>query len=435
MWKIEANLAFTCRLGRVYCNRKKGMAVALHFISFRPWIWSSAVVLALACSSGNSSEQRAGGSHSGGATVGGSGGTGPGGTAATGGQGGSGGQSGTTGSSGGGTTCPGGEQGDGPEGPSCGGLAATCGVNSNESCCRSLLVPGNAVGSVCEGEKFYRTCDASRTDANNSFTPCSPADAATISDYYLDKYEVTVGRFKKFVDAYDTWHGTQGHPTSGEGNHPHVPDDGGWHGGWNNDVCWDDAKPCLPANAAEFKSATRLKIGGAQTWPEDDVSTTNDNRPINNVNWYDAFAFCLWDGGFLPTEAEWMYAASGGSEQRIYPWSSPPDSNFIDDGKAAYNCSAGVCTPVSVGTTPAGNGKWGHSDLGGNVWEWNLDGYDNYIVPCDNCCQNTSLPSLVVRGSDINMHDSQYVRAAYRYSGPPYARGSGVGFRCARTAP
>ncbi|AUX45468.1 uncharacterized protein SOCE26_069590 [Sorangium cellulosum] len=36
--------------------------------------------------------------------------------------------------------------------------------------------------------------------------------------------------------------------------------------------------------------------------------------PINRLDWYMALAFCAWNGGRLATEAEWNYAASGGSE-------------------------------------------------------------------------------------------------------------------------
>src|SRR6202007_2812018 len=47
---------------------------------------------------------------------------------------------------------------------------------------------------------------------------------------------------------------------------------------------------------------------------------TQENLPMNCVNWYESYAFCIWDGGFLPSEAEWEYAAAGGSQQREYPW-------------------------------------------------------------------------------------------------------------------
>ena len=43
---------------------------------------------------------------------------------------------------------------------------------------------------------------------------------------------------------------------------------------------------------------------------------------MNCVNWFEAYAFCIWDGGFLPSDTEWEYAAAGGSLQREYPWGS-----------------------------------------------------------------------------------------------------------------
>jgi len=189
-----------------------------------------------------------------------------------------------------------------------------------------------------------------------------------------------------------------------------------------------------------------------QTW---DASGANDELPMNCVDWFEAFAFCAWDGGRLPTEAEWEYAASRGASESIYPWGSTPVPSDALDATAAYanyNClgdgsAAATCAftdMLKVGSKPLGVGKYGQMDLAGSVDEWLLDWYAEYPASCDNCANLTMpemLPTLhntstnrVARGGDW-IYAAAGLTAQYRFYDRSDGRYNSVGFRCSRSAP
>jgi formylglycine-generating enzyme len=255
---------------------------------------------------------------------------------------------------------------------------------------------------------------------------------ATVSHFRLDKYEVTVGRFRKFVDA---WSGGW-RPTKGDGKHVHLNGGKGlvdsttgatYEPGW--DLAWNAE---LPSNKAYWDQ--RLLLEGFCNWTSSAGSA--EHRPISCVTWYDAYAFCIWDGGFLPSEAEWNYAAAGGSEQRVFPWSSPATSTTIDCTYANYHTGPRYCYDGAndVGSeSPKGDGRWGQSDLAGNVQEFTLDWYSTPYEPtCDNCAYLDPASGRVSRGGGWEFYtpDALHLRAAFRDP----ASGS-QGFRCARSAP
>lgn len=258
---------------------------------------------------------------------------------------------------------------------------------------------------------------------------------ATISTFRLDKYEVTVARFRRFVAS---GMGTQASPPApGAGAHPRIPGTG-WDAAWNDLLVRDSA-------------ILRSKLAGdpLATWT--DASGANDRRPINDITWYEAMAFCIWDGGFLPTQAEWNYAAAGGDEQRAYPWSNPPGDLTITTSHASYGELAlnGVgenrcfgdgdprCTVadlIEVGSKPAGDGRWGQSDLAGNVSEWTLDYYSPApLLPCVDCA-NTTPEAYRTLGSGSFGFPPRSQRANAYEAGPPTLATASIGVRCARPA-
>jgi formylglycine-generating enzyme required for sulfatase activity len=174
--------------------------------------------------------------------------------------------------------------------------------------------------------------------------------------------------------------------------------------------------------------------GQAGTWT--DTPGANETLPIGTVTWFEANAFCAWDGGRLPTEAEWNYAAAGGSEQRVYPWSTPPTSTTVDQTYADYNpADDGPGAMDRVGSqSPKGDGKWGQSDLVGNIWQWTYDNYDDPYpqTPCDDCADEPQASMNVLRGGSA-FHGTDWLPVSIRHPiDAATPRWADVGFRCAR---
>ncbi|HEX7837548.1 MAG TPA: SUMF1/EgtB/PvdO family nonheme iron enzyme [Kofleriaceae bacterium] len=289
--------------------------------------------------------------------------------------------------------------------PHCLGLPAICGDADHDDCCASSEVFGGT---------FYRGYDVAG-DADSGTTD----QPATISSFRLDKYEVTVGRFRAFVNA---GMGTRSKPPSDDsGAHATIPGSG-WNRAWNLDLA--ASTPALIAV---------LKCHDLATWT--DSAGPGDNRPINCVTWYEAMAFCIWDGGYLPTDAEWNYAATGGAEQRIYPWSVPPGSVVIDGEDASYACLGDGSTSCAgtdllpVGHKPRGDGRWGQSDLAGNALEWVLDGSWFYLNPCIDCAELIHTDNRLLRGGGFDA-PADTMRMRTHLATTPAS--GGFGFRCAR---
>ena len=263
-----------------------------------------------------------------------------------------------------------------PEGPSCAG-GLMCG---SRSCCESIHVPG---GALHMGTDCAATCDPDSVcppPFQDGFWPGpSPEIDEQIADFNLDTFPVTVGRFRKFVAAYA---GTP--PVNGAGTDPQIGPSG-----WRKEF-----DPFLLPTADALRATLICETQehpGLATWT--DAPGPNENKPINCVDWFHAFAFCIWDGGWLPIESTWEYAAAGGAEDRMYPWGEPlPDATRV-----ANTCAFGVNgTPCDatmlpdVGSRPAGSGKWGHLDLIGYFAQWMQDARHYYPPPFDkapNCAQ------------------------------------------------
>jgi formylglycine-generating enzyme required for sulfatase activity len=211
-----------------------------------------------------------------------------------------------------------------------------------------------------------------------------PRHIIEIAAFYIDKYEVTNGRYLDFVKAT---------------NHR------------------------VPQNP---KNPTR------NLWEGVAIPESLADRPVVNVDWADAEAYCTWAGRRLPREAEWEKAAKGNNDWR-FPWGNVEPTNKHLNFNQKW---IGEKTLMPVGSYETGKSPYGVYDMAGNVWEWVNDWYDAKYYeksPAKNPPGPENGTKKVIRGAGWQ-NETPTFRIFTRVDSDPTIRNESTGFRCAMDA-
>lgn len=297
--------------------------------------------------------------------------------------------------------------------PSCELMTDLC---AEASCCESILVP----------QRHFELVYAVPVQIGDRLEYRPRRVARSARPYALDRFEVTVGRFNTFVAHYENART----PPQGAGKHPAFADSG-WQQAWN-----EPGGP-LPPTIGDL---TKSLLARGEPLPTQGDQTL----PVRGVSWYLAAAFCIWDGGRLPTEAEWALAASSGDD-REFPWGDADPA--ITPERAVYT-GDGVSPekPTPVGEHPDGRGPFGHDDLAGNVQEWVADVYTHMLPSTCHGSGDATIDQFEclqrgADGADRVLRGGAFDNPAQRLSNlrrgakAPQEAERGFGFRCARDLP
>jgi formylglycine-generating enzyme required for sulfatase activity len=288
-----------------------------------------------------------------------------------------------------------------------------------------MFIPAGEFEMGTDDNEIERLMPLATGTKREDFADEQPRHLVRITQpFYLARHEVTVGQFRRFVDAE---------------NYRTQPErDGSGGSGYDR------------------TTQTFHHRHPTYTWRNTGFEQT-ERHPVVNVTWSDAKAFCAWLSRVekatyrLPTEAEWEYACRAGTKT-LYGSGDDP-SSLVRVGNVADQCIATIPGlvqgyghtalasfddghPFAAPVGRFGENPFGLHDMHGNVWEWCEDWYEA------DCYQRRGPVSVdphgdqgtlrVLRGGGCN-HFAQHCRAAYRGRQPPDFRFCDLGFRVAAT--
>lgn len=287
------------------------------------------------------------------------------------------------------------------EGESCEG--AEC-VRQPQRSCVDGPIAGCGLAVIPEGEL---------TMGDMESLNASPVQTGVrTSGFWVDRFPVTVDRFEQFVRA----------------GMPSVPSGGIVYPSGQSTVRLEVTDP-----------PTMPLQGGGCNWG----MSGRSRHPINCVDWSTAQAFCYWDGGRLPTEAERERAARS-DEGRIWPWGNRDEwARVCSRVGGSRTATCAVDDPVFADGQSAQR-VW---HLVGNVWEWVADYWSTYRTDgssgaCANrsallnplCANGAAADPRVARGGAWVSSQVNALRAASREAYVTALQRDDIGFRCVRSS-
>lgn len=199
-----------------------------------------------------------------------------------------------------------------------------------------------------------------------------------VDNFVMSKYPVTNAQFQIFAEARD---------------------------GYGNPRWWSFSQQA----ASWFKQAHGIA----------EARFDGDERPRENVNWYEAMAFANWLSGLLkmkitlPTIAQWQRAAKG-DDDRYFPWGD----DYFEEHCNTLESGVKMTTPVN--RYAKGVSPYGVYDMAGNVWEWTM----NTASAAE---EGRDHRRAVAGGSFVSPCDR--AQTAFRYYLDPRVRYSSIGIR------
>lgn len=237
--------------------------------------------------------------------------------------------------------------------------------------------------------------------SNNGGVDEMPIHDVTVSSFQISKFEITQGQYISFLNDISC----------------------------NSNGSFNDSEYGL----VEYidMAASTCAIGYSDNnfyFKGSDIAATDD-CPVFEVTWHGANAFCKWEGGRLPTEAEWEFAARGGTYSNSYFYSGSNSLSVVawhlgNSGKITHSVGQKAGNEIEI------------YDMSGNVREWCNDWYDSSYYensPQSNPTGPSSGTKRVLKGGDWNGNDFVN-RVTDRGQYNPNNSYNYVGFRFAKDA-